>query len=76
MRIHRLAHGRQEDVPAEAFALIGGGELVLQLKGQDRIEVAFGEGALSEDIVGLLSFIVSATNGVDMLGGPRSVAAI
>ena len=65
-------------MPAEAFALIGGGELVLQLKGQDRIEVAFGEGALSEDIVGLLSFvfIVSATNGVDMLGGPRSVAAI
>ena len=47
-------------MPAEAFALIGGGELVLQLKGQDRIEVAFGEGALSEDIVGLLSFIVSA----------------
>ena len=63
-------------MPAEAFALIGGGELVLQLKGQDRLEVAFGEGALSEDIVGLLSFIVSATNGVDMLGGPRSVAAI
>ena len=63
-------------MPAEAFALIGGGELVLQLKGQDRIEVAFGEGALSEDIVGLLSFIVSATNGVDMLGWPRSVAAI
>ena len=63
-------------MPAEAFALIGGGELVLQLKGQDRIEVAFGEGALSEDIVGLLSFIVSETNGVDMLGGPRSVAAI
>ena len=63
-------------MPAEAFALIGGGELVLQLKGQGRIEVAFAEGALSEDIVGLLSFIVSATNGVDMLGGPRSVAAI